>query len=71
MFRERDLTALDDALLGGSPFGVPVAVVTGPLDGALYRSLLCDRRALVVLDGAGTPVRCGRCCPVRPVPRCW
>jgi transcriptional regulator with XRE-family HTH domain len=110
---ERELAALDGALLGGSPFGVPVAVVTGPTDratalmlrwahrvaprypdaqlfgrlrgpaggrrpagpvlrgflralgvpagevpgplddaAALYRSLLCDRRALVVLEGA-------------------
>jgi transcriptional regulator with XRE-family HTH domain len=113
VFGEADLSALDGALLGGSPFGVPVAVVTGAPDGAaalmlrwahraaprypdaqlfgrlrgvsggrrppglvlrgflralgvpaeeipgqlddaaaLYRSLLCDRRALVVLQGA-------------------
>jgi len=113
VFDERELAGLDAALPGGSPFGVPVAVVTGPPDAAaalvlrwahrasprypdaqlfarlrgttggrrppglvlrgflralavpleeipgpldeaaaLYRSLLSDRRALVVLDGA-------------------
>ncbi|GAA3432846.1 hypothetical protein GCM10018954_024490 [Kutzneria kofuensis] len=49
--------------------GVAASAVPTDLDGqaALYRSLLADRRMLVVLDNAPpTPRRSGRCCPAAP-----
>ena len=65
---------LIDALARFLPaLGVPAEQVPADPDQAadLYRSLLADRRMLMVLDNAATPTRSGRCCPAAPAAWCW